>query len=801
MPALRPLNFKLWSFFGLIYLSVRTGWRYFITGRSVTGDPRDNATMLHAATKDYRDQPTERLSGPVWQRLIRRWALLGIPGLLLATSLAAIATAQLYTLTTRPAPGWTRAPWLEIGVVWWALALVSALGWAIVQGVQNFRHRKTFNEFVYPTWAAACGVLNLAYHKSAARKSVQLPAEYAPADDEPKGHGRLARLVGWDRFTDRRALRRLMAEQATMAAEPEPGTELEVAATPGQFALYRDRLLSPKPAPDPDTEPPVRIYLPPGKCGAESVRKNLLQAVGPVLGMVDPIAAWQLRGSRPYVDLTPRRLPPAKVSLADVRRAMLASDIDHPVVGLGAGGKVVRIDYVNNSPHWVVSGGSGTGKSKTVGFVESFRMSCGANLIVVDLKRVSHRWAHNLPGCVYAWRIEECHDVLVMAGAELERRLENVLPPGDDPEAELVTFPVVDLLIEEANSLIPMLQAHWLERRRPTDPMASPAVAAIRRIIQMGREFRMHVVYAAQRASAQVFGPGGGDARESFAIRAMAKWTMQTWRMLAGGLPYVRPPHGGRGIWAFIGEDDQVDIVRVPLLSPTEMRELAMSGIPSSLSPMGGEPEPVDPEPEMIPVEMTLRKAVELLPGPLITYDAIQRASYRAGFPAPVGMEGLAKTYRWVELEAWKLAKDAKGIRAPSRPGIIYRFDTLSPDRPEVECGYIGQTVRRITTREDEHRGDKPWSDLIVGSPYVIWESDDCTPAELDAAELEMIQHHRPRYNYQGQEGAPWAVAKWDQVSQRHARDREKGLPPWEPVDVYTERMPMAALLDSDEVS
>jgi hypothetical protein len=120
----------------------------------------------------------------------------------------------------------------------------------------------------------------------------------------------------------------------------------------------------------------------------------------------------------------------------------------------------------------------------------------------------------------------------------------------------------------------------------------------------------------------------------------------------------------------------------------------------------------------------------------------------------------------------------------------VYVADTLHPASGAVEVGYVGQTRRTLAEREAEHRGDKPWGDLIVGSFRIVWEGEP-TDEELDEIERQFIRRLLPRYNVAGQIGMRHAVPKWEQVDARHRRDDELGRPRWVPIDVYNgERRP-----------
>jgi hypothetical protein len=66
-------------------LPVRAAWRYFVTGKQLSG-PGDNATLFHHATVDYRARPYIRLTRRRWERLARRHAAITVPTGLLAAA-------------------------------------------------------------------------------------------------------------------------------------------------------------------------------------------------------------------------------------------------------------------------------------------------------------------------------------------------------------------------------------------------------------------------------------------------------------------------------------------------------------------------------------------------------------------------------------------------------------------------------------------------------------------------------------------------------------------------------------------
>jgi hypothetical protein len=806
-------GFVGWPTFAALWIADRW-FRYFITGRSLTGNRTDNATMFHAASKDYRDRPYETLTGPIWQRLARRWALAGVPLLFLFLAVVNVFLTGVYMI----APGRTRedAP-LDHDWVGWAERWELAAGSVVLLLCARLlflwvRDGRRMKDFVYPTWEAACGQMGIAYHKRDARKMVRLPEGFEPPDAMAPDPNRLVQAV-----RDRIELRRLKKETERIAAEADtpyeepaasamaetqdgpPGAEIVLAAR-SAVARFRGRLLDREPMVPGHHEvklPPVVVGLKPGRVSTPAAKKAFLAAVTAPLGMPDASAEWFLRGRNPFVELRPNLLPPELVTFDMIRRHFLTATIDTPVIGLAAGGRAISIDFANNSPHSLISGGSGTGKSVLEKAILCQRMHHGAGVIMLDYKRVSHRWLHNLPGCIYAWRLVDIHDVLVSAGVELDRRLETVLPPDNDITATMLTFPTIDVVVEEINSTTMLLTDYWKEQGGQGQ---SPAISALKRLVNMGREYHMHVHVMAQRASAGVFGGNGGDIRESFQTRLMAKWTVPTWKMLAGGAEYRRPL-GGRGIWARV-QDDEVEIVRTPMLTDVQAREWAMSGEPCPATPdvlpdretVRVSSERTDRHPDAGPELVVLSKAVKRLPGRPLSIEGLRTASKRPGFPAPAtpGSAGVAALYDFDRLVEWKLQRDGfeaveASYAAPAfeRPtGYIYALDCLDPETGGVHVGYVGKTTQEPAKREAQHRGDKPFSDLIVGTIRIIWEGNP-TPDELGDLEVGYIRDLKPRYNVAEQKGEPWAMPVTTQIAQRHARDKLAGRPLWLPVDVY----------------
>jgi hypothetical protein len=129
-------------------------------------------------------------------------------------------------------------------------------------------------------------------------------------------------------------------------------------------------------------------------------------------------------------------------------------------------------------------------------------------------------------------------------------------------------------------------------------------------------------------------------------------------------------------------------------------------------------------------------------------------------------------------------------LKSEVRWGQVYGIDVIDHDSwmagsPRIVLNdYVGQSRQKRRARENQHRDSQGFSDLIVGSPRVLWEGF-CTDAELDEMERRFIQdvpfEQRPRLNYLLNEDNPHRVEKWRQKEQRHQRDAVRGDEPWEP--------------------
>lgn len=414
----------------------------------------------------------------------------------------------------------------------------------------------------------------------------------------------------------------------------------------------------------PDTAGVV-LHLPPWWHTTSEVRKAVVSIISSRLGIADPLASWSAAGMQPKVVIKPRQRTPETVSWSQVLDAVRSASPTAPVLGLGVGGTVVDADLEDDSPHIAVSAGSGGGKSTLVKAIVAQNLHHGGVAVILDFKRSSHRWAFGLHNVGYCKDLPQIHDALVQIGQEAERR--NVA--SDDPDADL--GPRITVVAEELNATMSRLGFYWEGIREKGDPKTSPAIAALRDVLFMGRSTKINVIAVAQMLTARAI--GGPEARENFATRCLTRYSTNGWKMLApeAGNPPKRSKVLGR--WQIVkgGEPYECQVV---YLTDEEARAWAVQS-PVALGRLGDGGTSLATPDEAVQVRrvavatiLGLRDALPLLPGPELSLAALRKSSERdERFPEPVGWELGARVYDLDALCGWRREKVA-ALEAAKEP-------------------------------------------------------------------------------------------------------------------------------------
>jgi hypothetical protein len=300
-------------------------------------------------------------------------------------------------------------------------------------------------------------------------------------------------------------------------------------------------------------------------------------------------------------------------------------------------------------------------------------MHHGAALVVLDLKRRSHRWAKGLDGVTYCREVGEIHRALVELAAEAMER--NVLADryGDDEEPPWQRRVV---LVEELNSTMEELATYW--RDELGERGVSPAVRAYRQVLFMGRQVRVNLLTAAQLLTAQA--AGGPAARSQYGTIVMSRFNQRAWKML---LPEITPVpkagrQPGRGWVALGGEADETQIV---FMTERETREWASSGRSSAVAVSLSDADrgsleestatvAVAPTLTLVSDEPAHEGLVSLWQASIdkgdawvpLRYDHLRKAAERGGdFPDPVQMDGRRRLYTPESLQRWAAGREQTG--------------------------------------------------------------------------------------------------------------------------------------------
>jgi len=411
------------------------------------------------------------------------------------------------------------------------------------------------------------------------------------------------------------------------------------------------------------------IDLPFGVTAAPSFRRQIETDVTARLGLEAPVFDWRgVAGPKPQLKWAESPPAPDLVTLEMVRELIEGAPEGVLVLGRGKGSEGVQVSIARESPHLLINGPTNSGKSVVVRSITAQFLFHGGFAVLMDHKELSHTWADSrdgtLPNIAYCRSDAEIHHMLLWLQKEMRRR-NAVARAGARRDGRIDANVGVRLLVvcEELNVMAARLAAYWREIRVPGDPLRSPAVIALNELLFMGRQVKMHIVQAAQRAEANAV--GGGAARENMVGRVMiGKCTPKTWKMLAS--EFEMPPmrvKQGRGFLV----TDSVHEVQTTWMTEQEAWDLALAGEVTSpplgmpyvlqqpdapaISP-GEDPVTVGPVTPPRPM-LSLREAVDQgVISKSLPAARMWRNRYRQRFPAPAGWDGPTELYWRDELAA-----------------------------------------------------------------------------------------------------------------------------------------------------
>lgn len=285
----------------------------------------------------------------------------------------------------------------------------------------------------------------------------------------------------------------------------------------------------------------IEVRLPLDWIGRDGDKAALVDVIAKKLALDELTPAWSLHGAVPMVSLAMPPKPPDLIDWLDAMEDAESMDEGDLMVGYGPRRKTEVFSLLLESPHLLINGGSGAGKSVFLAWLAAQFMRRGFGVMVLDAKFVSHLWLNRVPGVHYASEAKDIHEALVWLDEELLRRARFVQSAPDTDAAAASLIPLA-VILEEINAASNRLRAYWKSIKGPEDPAMSPALTALANLANMGRELRVHILMAGQSLTAKA--TGGPEGRESFGGRALGRATSNAWRMLA---PQIKPAPVKRG--------------------------------------------------------------------------------------------------------------------------------------------------------------------------------------------------------------------------------------------------------------
>jgi len=272
------------------------------------------------------------------------------------------------------------------------------------------------------------------------------------------------------------------------------------------------------------------VWLPEHFTGSADARGQVKQIITAKLALEDANVEFKMTG-RPCVVITPSQPPPVRVAWCDV--AATAAKLPETQLLLGLGRKKVPVicDLDGDSPHILFSMASGAGKSVATRTIAAQVLHNGGVVLILDIKRISHTWARNVPGVWYCRDIEEIHNALLWLEQEIDGR-NLIVDDGTGIDGEMTgdVGPRIFVLAEEMNATVNRLRAYWKTVKGKSDPTESPAVEAFGAVMFMGRAVEVNMGAVAQMFTART--AGGPEARENFGTRILGRYTVNNWRVL-----------------------------------------------------------------------------------------------------------------------------------------------------------------------------------------------------------------------------------------------------------------------------
>lgn len=268
-----------------------------------------------------------------------------------------------------------------------------------------------------------------------------------------------------------------------------------------------------------------------------------------------------LNGPNPYAGVSSAQKDfPSILPWSEATDWITACGPSSVVLGVDSTGQPITVDLDSESPHLLISAPTGRGKSAIARSVAVQRLAQGDLVVVLDIKRHSHRWANPLaPNVRYAKDVQDIGGALWQLGHEVHRR-NAIVDEWSGPVETAPVGPRIIVLFEEQNATMAQLKA--LDKRLSNETYT--ALQGLTDVSFMGRAVRIHLVSFAQMASYRA--TGGAEVVENYGTKILVGHSPQTWRWLAQdcGKFMTAPEEKGRGVVCQGGKARETQLLWLP---------------------------------------------------------------------------------------------------------------------------------------------------------------------------------------------------------------------------------------------